>query len=79
MIVIMQIQTLSLMRMKAGNSGKKYGILIKFIIEMLNGFLRPLPWKRYNNIKKKKKNSGKCFKSSLAGLPLEKMNYKDTV
>ena len=29
--------------------------------------------------KKNKKNSGKCFKSSLAGLPLEKMNYKDTV
>ena len=30
-------------------------------------------------LKKKKKNSGKCFKSSLAGLSLEKMNYKDTV
>ena len=55
MILIMRIQTLSLMRMKAGNSGKKYGISIKFIIEMLNGFLRPLLWKRYNNIYIKKK------------------------
>ena len=31
-IVAMRTQTLPLMRMKAGNSGKRYGVLIQFIM-----------------------------------------------
>ena len=37
-IVTVRTQTLPLMQMKAGNSGKTYELLIKFIIRMLNGF-----------------------------------------
>ena len=37
-LVTVRTQTLPLMRMKAGNSAKRYGVLIKFIIRMLNGF-----------------------------------------
>ena len=37
-IVTMRTQILPLIRMKAGNSGKKYVASTKLIIRMLNGF-----------------------------------------
>ena len=37
-IVTMRKKNLPLMRINAGNSGKKYGVVVKFIIRMLNGF-----------------------------------------